>query len=206
MFTLWYAPNTIALACLITLEETGAPYTPRRLDFAAGEQKGEGYASVNPKARVPALDTGSGIITETPAVLTFIAQSYPEVRLLPHDLIAVARVNEFLAYLCSTVHVSHGHMRRGARWSDDPAVIEAMKIKVPKNMSDHFAYLEDRFPGPWAMGADYTICDPYLFTIAGWLESDGVEIARFPKIAAHQAMMLARPAVQRALAIQAGPA
>lgn len=205
MLTLWYAPNTIALASLITLEEVGAAYVPRRLDFAAAEQKGSGYAGINPKGRVPALDTGAGIVTETPAVLTFLAQSFPEMKLLPDTPLAAARVNEFMAYLCATVHVSHAHWRRGARWSDDPAVIEALTIKVPQNMSDHFAYLEGRFPGPWAMGADYSIADPYLFVLTGWLSRYGVEVARFPKIAAHHAMMLARPAVRRALAIQDSP-
>ncbi len=202
--TIWMAEGTIALASLIALEEAGAEYAVRRLDFAAGAQRSADYLSVNPKARVPTLETEAGVLTETPAILTFIAEIYPAAGLLPTDLFLRARAHELCAYLCSTVHVSHAHLRRGARWSDDPAVIEALKIKVPQNMGDHFAYLEARFNGPWAMGEVYSFADPYLFVLAGWLGRDGVDIGRFPKIAAHKTRMAARPAVIRALAFEAG--
>ncbi len=56
--------------------------------------------------------------------------------------------------------------------------------------------------GPWVMGDAYTICDPYLFTIAQWLDGDGVDVNRFPKVVALQKRMNERPAVQRALALQ----
>lgn len=199
---LYYAPNTIALASLITLEETGAAYEPVRLDFAAAAQRGADYLAINPKGRVPALVTDRGVLTETTAILTFLAQSHPAAGLLPQDAFEFARVQEFNAYLCSTVHVSHAHLRRGARWSDDPVVIDALRLKVPQNIGDHFAYLEARFVGPWVLGAAYSIADPYLYVLSGWTKGDGVDLARFPRIAGHFAAMNARPAVQRALAVQ----
>ena len=109
----------------------------------------------------------------------------------------------FNSYLCSTVHVAHAHRRRGPRWADDEAAIEAMRKKVPQTMSECFDLIErEMIEGPWVMGGAYTICDPYLFTIAGWLEGDGVDIKRFPKVHDHHARMSARPAVQRALSRQ----
>jgi glutathione S-transferase len=107
-----------------------------------------------------------------------------------------------LSYLCSTVHVAHAHARRGARWADDPAAHEAMKAKVPKNMADCFALIEDAmFAGPFVMGDSYTIADPYLFTIAGWLEADGVDPTQFPKVLDHRKRMAERPAVAEVLAV-----
>ncbi|WP_368735621.1 glutathione binding-like protein [Escherichia coli] len=50
------------------------------------------------------------------------------------------------------------------------------------------------------MGESYTIADPYLFTMTRWLEGDGVDVARFPKVHDHMRRMLERPAVQRAIA------
>jgi glutathione S-transferase len=55
------------------------------------------------------------------------------------------------------------------------------------------------FKGPWVMGDAYTICDPYLYTLASWMEGDGVDSARFPAILDHSRRMAGRPAVQRAL-------
>ena len=120
-----------------------------------------------------------------------------------NDPFGFAEVQAFNSYLCSTVHVAHAHRMRGTRWVDDPAAIEAMKQKVPETVGACFELMETRMiRGPWAMGDTYTICDPYLFTIAGWLESDSVDPARFPKVKAHRDRMVERPAVRKVLAAE----
>ncbi|MFN3348853.1 glutathione S-transferase family protein [Pseudorhodoplanes sp.] len=204
MLTLYYAPNTCALASLISLEEAGATYDTVRLNFAESEQRKPQYLSINPKGRVPALATERGILTETPAILAFIAQSFPAARLAPlDDVFAFAQVQAFNSYLCSTVHVAHAHRLRGSRWADDEAAIEAMKKKVPQSVGDCFDLIErEMLKGPFVMGETYTICDPYLYTISRWLEGDGVDVARFPKVQDHVRRMEARPAVRQALALQ----
>lgn len=206
MLTLYYTPGTCSLASHIALEEAGATYEAHRIDFAKAEQARPEYLAVNPKGRVPALVTDRGTLTETPAILTFIAQSFPDARLAPlDDLFEFARLQSFLSYLCSTVHVAHAHARRGARWADDPAAHEAMKAKVPQNMADCFALIEGTmFAGPFVMGENYTVADPYLFTIAGWLEADGVDPTRFPNVLDHRKRMAERPAVARVLAVVNG--
>lgn len=203
MLKLFYAPATCSLASHIALEEAGAAYEAHRVDFAKAEQTKPEYLAVNPKGRVPALVTDRGTLTETPAILTYVAQCFPDARLAPlDDPFEFARLQSFLSYLCSTVHVAHAHARRGARWADDPAAHEAMKAKVPKNMADCFALIEDAmFAGPFVMGDSYTIADPYLFTIAGWLEADGVDPTQFPDVLDHRKRMAERPAVAKVLAV-----
>jgi glutathione S-transferase len=182
------------------LEEAGANYELVRLDFPAGEQRSAAYLAKNPKGRVPALETDKGIITEVLAIMAFVAQIHPKAQLAPNDPFLFAQLQAFNSYLASTVHVYHAHNRRGARWSDDPAVIEAMKIKVPQNMSDCFTLIENgMLQGPWVMGQQYTIADGYLFTIAGWLGGDHVDIAKFPRVHDHFKRMNERPAVARAV-------
>jgi len=200
----YFAPFTCAVASHIALEEAGADYETRRLDFSKTEQRSEQYLKINPKGRVPALVTERGIITETPAILAFIAQTYPAANLAPlDDPFAFAEVQSFNNYLCATVHVAHAHKHRGSRWVDDADAIEAMKRKVPQTMGECFDLIEtEMFRGPWVMGEDYTISDCYLFTIERWLEDDSVDINRFPKIAEHNRRMLERPAVQKVLALQ----
>ncbi len=204
MLILHYAPNTISIAVLIALEEAGAAYRPVRLDFAAAEQRGDGYLKINPKGRVPALVTGRGILTETPAILFYIAQTYPAARLAPlDDPFAVAKIQSFNSYLCSTVHPSHSMRMRGARWSDDPAVIEALKVKVAANVAACFSLIEsDLFEGPWVMGETYSIADAYLYPLTQWLGADGVALEDFPKIADHHRRMNQRLAVHAALQVE----
>ncbi len=205
MLTFFYTPNTCALATHIALEEAGAGYEPRKVDFTKNEQRSPEYLAVNPKGRVPALATEQGVLTETPALLIYVAQRFPEAKLAPlGDPFALARLQEFNSYLASTVHVAHAHRVRGSRWADDPAAIEAMKAKVAQNMTDSFALIEKKLgDGQWVMGKDYSVADPYLFTIARWLGGDGVDIGTFSKVSAHHQRMAERPAVQRVLAAHA---
>jgi glutathione S-transferase len=204
MMKLYYATGTCALASHIALEEAGAEYSTVKLSFATNDQRSPEYLAINPKGRVPALVTDRGILTETPAMLAFIAQSFPKAKLAPiDDPFGFAEVQAFNNYLCSTVHINHAHRPRGTRWADDLAAVEAMKKKVPETMADSFDLIENKMmKGPWVLGDTYTVCDPYLFTIAGWLESDSVDIARFPKVKAHRDRMAARPAVSKVLAAQ----
>jgi glutathione S-transferase len=93
---------------------------------------------------------------------------------------------------------------RGHRWADDEAAIAAMKRKVPDSVGACYELVERHmFRGPWVMGGDYTICDPYLFTIAQWMEGDGVDPARFPRVADHRRRMSERAAVRTAIAQEA---
>jgi len=204
MLKLYYAAHTCSLATHIVLEEAGADYSTVRVDFAREQQKSPEFLKVNPKARVPALVTDKGILTETPAMLVYVAQSFPASRLaLMDDPFAFAQVQAFNAYLCSHLHVAHAHRMRGYRWvdADDKASIAAMQRKVPESVGAAFELVErDMLKGPWVMGEHYTICDPYLFTLAQWLEADGVEPARIPRVIDHRRRMAERPGVKKAIA------
>ena len=198
--TLYYTPGTCAQAVRIALHEAGAAHQLVRVDFAAGQQRTPEYLAVNPKGRVPALVTEHGTLTETPALLAYVAQRFPQARLAPADAFGFARMQEVHSYLASTVHIAHAHRPRASRWADEPEAQAAMQRKVPQNMADCFGLIETHYlSGPWVMGEQYTVADGYLFTIAGWLQGDGVDIQRFPKVAEHFQRVAARPAVQQAL-------
>src|SRR5690606_14396264 len=99
VFTLYFAPHTCSLASHIALKDAGASYNLKRIDFASTEQRSLAYLAINPKARVPAMVTPRGILTETPAMLAFIAQSFPAARLAPlDDPFAFAELQAFNSY------------------------------------------------------------------------------------------------------------
>jgi glutathione S-transferase len=206
MLKFYYAPNTCALASHIALEEAGAKYEAVRLDFAENEQRQPAYLMINPKARVPALATDRGVLTETPAILAFIAQTYPDARLAPFDdPFAFAEIQAFNAYICATLHVAHAHRVRGYRWADEEASFADMRRTAPRAVGACFELIETTmFKGPWVMGETYTICDPYLFTVAQWLEADGIDPGLVPRVIDHRRRMSERPAVRRAIAAEVG--
>jgi glutathione S-transferase len=202
MLKLYYTADTCALASHIALNDAGAEYTIVRISLASKEQRRPEYLAINPKGRVPALVTDKGTLSETPAILAFIAQSYPKAGLAPlDDPFRFAQVQAFNNYLCATLHVAHSHRMRGDRWADDPASFADMQRKVPESVGACYRLIEDSLPsGPWVMGEAYTICDPYLFTIAQWMEADGVDLSRFPKVSDHRRRMSERPQVGAAIA------
>jgi glutathione S-transferase len=206
MLKLYYAPGTCALASHIALEEAGADYETERLDFKRNQQNSAEYLAINPKGRVPSLITDRGALTETPAILAFIAQCFPRARLAPlEDPYGFAEVQAFNSYLCATVHVAHAHRVRGYRWATEESSLADMKQMVPKTVGACFALIErDMLRGPWVMGEQYTICDPYLYTIGTWLEGDGVDLSVLPRVMDHRKRMAERPAVRAALAEQQG--
>lgn len=201
---LFYAPGSIAFASHLALVEAGAEFEVVRMDLVAGDQKAAEYLVVNPKARVPALVTDQGVLTETPAILAYVAQAFPAARLAPlDDPFAFAQVQAFNAYLATTLHVAHAHRKRHYRWTDDPAAQAALIAYVPQSVADCFALVEaEMLKGPWVMGEAYTICDPYLFTLSRWMEADGVDPARFPKVLAHRERMAERPAAKKILPLE----
>ncbi len=206
MLQLYYAPGTCSLASHIALEDAGAVYELKLVDFAKNEQQQPNYRAINPKARVPALVTSQGILTETPAMLVYVAQTYPNANLAPiDDPFAFADLQAVNSYLCSSLQVAHAHRMRGYRWTDDSAAIAAMRRFVPESVSACYDIIEQHvLKGPWVMGPDYTIADPYLFTIAQWLEDDGVDPTRFPNVVGHRQRMLERSTVKKAIREESG--
>jgi glutathione S-transferase len=134
-------------------------------------------------------------------MLAYIAQSFPEARLAPlDDPFAFAELQAFNSYLCSTLHVAHAHRMRGHRWADEAASFADMQRVVPKSVGACYDLVETHMlRGPWVMGETYTIADPYLYTIAQWLEDDGVDAGRIPRIIEHRARMADRPNVRKAI-------
>ena len=204
MLKLFHAWGSCSLASLIALEEAGADYELVTMDTKIGDQRKPEYLSVNPKGRVPALVTERGVLTETPAILAFIAQSYPAAKLAPlDDPYAFAQAQAFNSYLCSTVHVAHAHKHRGYRWADAPETLAEMTRKVPETVAACFQLIEDEMlAGPYVLGETYSICDAYLFTLADWLEGDGVDAGRFAKVRVHRERVRVRPAVAKVRAAE----
>ncbi len=200
MLKLYFAPGTIASAVAITLNEAQVDYDHQRISFSDTEQRSATYLEINPKGRVPALKTPKGIITETSAILEFIAATHPAAGLVPDDPFQAAQMRSAMTYLASTMHVNHAHGMRGMRWADEAPSWADMKQKVPQTMTESAAYIENHvLTGPFVLGKSFSLADPYLFVVSTWLPGDGVDMGQFPKLTAFHTSMWDRPSVRMAL-------
>lgn len=195
---IYYAPRTISIASVIALHEVGADFALRLVDFTTGEQTKPAYHRLNPKGRVPVLDLGDGtLLTETGAILEYLAGTHPEAGLMPDDPPAAAHVRSVMYYLASTMHPNHAHMRRGHRWADKAESHADMSAKVPETMTTSAQYIEDHgLRGDFVLGERISVADFYLYVVCSWLEMDGVDVSAFPGIRAFRAAMQARASVR----------
>ena len=200
MLIFYYAKNSAAYAPHILLEDIGVDYQAIQIDFKTSEQRSLTYLEINPKGRVPALITEKGTLTETPAILAYLAQIFPKLNLAPTDPFDFAIAQAFNSYMASTIHVAHAHKHRGTRWADDEAAHESMRVKVAENMYECAGMIEKHyFKGPYVLGDEFSFCDPYLALITRWLRDDGVDLEQFSAIKAHDVLMRQRPSMQHVL-------
>ena len=193
---LFYATNTISVAVAIALQEAGLDHTLTKVDFSKGEQLGADYLGINPKGRVPALVVDGHVLTETGALLEYIATSAPDKNLIPSDPIEAAKMRSVMFYVASTMHVNHAHRMRGTRWADQQSSFDDMAAKVPETMTASATFVENECLTDLFVGGTISIADCYLFVVCTWLAGDGVDLSVFPKINAFMAAMEDRASVK----------
>lgn len=201
---LYYAPTACSAAPHIALEEAGVPFEPRALDLAKGDQTGSDYLRINPRGRVPVMVIDGQVVTEVPALLTYIASLNPDARLIPpNGTLALARCFEWLGYLSSTVHVTYAQFRRPARFlKEGSSCWDELSEEGRERTINEYREVEARLrDGQWAAGDSYSIADMYLFPFYTWAWRLELDMPRdFPKWTELFARMKERVAVQRVIA------
>ncbi|MEP0963352.1 MAG: glutathione S-transferase family protein [Roseobacter sp.] len=197
---LYYAPRTISVAVAIALYEAEIPFEMCPVNFRDSEQTKPEYLAINPKGRVPTLEVDDERLSETGALLEYVAALKPEAKLTPTNPVEAAHMRSVMFYLASTMHVNHAHKMRGSRWADLADSHADMTAKVPETMTQSAHYIQENcLRGDYVLGSQLSIADPYLFVICTWLEGDGVDLSQLPIIAGFIDRMRNRPSVQKAI-------
>jgi glutathione S-transferase len=184
MLTLYFVPGTSSMAVHIALHEIGAPFEARPISFARKEQRTAEFLSLNPEGKVPTLLVDGRPLTEVAAILYYLAKRFPDAGLLPADGIeSDAQAISWMSFIAATLHPAR---RRGLDYANQVYRIADQKLG-----------------SGWALGR-YSIVDIHLFRLywrlVGSLKPDPVT---FPNLTSHYARMMARPAVQRTIEIEA---
>jgi glutathione S-transferase len=191
---LYYSPGACSQAAHILLHETGLPHESEAVDLGAHRTAGgDDYYAINPKGPVPALLVGDDVLTENGAILQYIGDKGGNDTLLPGSGLERYRVIEWLAYLGSDVHKSFG-----ALWN--PASSEEAKQAAREAVGNKFDYIEGKLSGQdYLAGPSMTVADPYLFAMLGWTGMHGIDLAKWPNLAALRQRMEQRESVKAAM-------
>ncbi len=185
MYTLYISPGSSSLAAHIALREVGAAFELKPVPIADKATRTPAYLAINPEGKVPALLIEGRVLTEVAGILWYLARRHPEAGLLPAgDAEAEARVVSWMSFLASAVHPA---IRQGA-----------------EHAREIWSIAERRMAGrEWVMGTQYSIADIHLFRLF-WRFKGPAELTpeAYPALTAHLQRMLARPAVQAAMAAE----
>lgn len=182
--TLYFAPGASSMAVHIALHEAGAAFEARPLSFHRREHRAPGYLALNPEGKVPTLLIDGRPLTETAAILFFVARRFPEAGLLPEGPEAEAQALSWMSFAAATLHPAR---RRG---------LDHARVA--------YGIAERRLGGrDWALGR-YSVADIHLFRLF-WRLNGSLRPGPglFPHLQAHHDRMLARPAVRRTLEVEA---
>ena len=200
MLKLYYSPGACSIVPHIALEEAGAEYEPVRVVLAEGEHLKPEYLAINPHARVPALGTDRGVITENVAILNFIADEFGAPGSVARgDPYAAARCNELLGWFASTVHVSFAQIWRATRFTPAESAHEAIIAGGRGNLERHFDEIEGLCAGEWLVAGEFSAADGYAAVFIKWAKKIGFDIGRYPRWVALVGRVLERPAAARVL-------
>jgi glutathione S-transferase len=200
MLKLYYSPGACSLVPHIALEEAGAEFDALRIPIAEGGHLTPEYLAINPHARLPALGTDHGTITENIAVLNFLADTFRAAGSVPRgDPYAAARCNELLGWFSSSVHIAFAEVWRGGRFTDDEKLWPALEAGGRKVLSRQFDEIEQLCVEEWLVPGGFTAADTYALTFLRWAKRIGFDIGRYPQWVALAGRLLQLPAVGRAL-------
>jgi glutathione S-transferase len=183
---LYYWPGSSSAIPHVILEEIGAPYERRLVNFAQGEHKSDAYLKINPRGKVPALAVDGLVLTDNVASLTYLA------------LIEEARCISIMAWFASTIHPNFGRIIRPQRSASDPATYANLKSTARDAFWDNCREINQLLDGKeWTMGTQYTICDPYAFHFYDSGARINLPMHELAAYTVFSKRMLERPAVRK---------
>lgn len=194
MLRLHHAPMACSLASRFALAESGLPHEIAIVRTSRGEQKSEAYRRINPRGKVPALETDEGVLTESTAILPYIADLAPEMRLFPAaGTFARAQGQAWLSFLSSTLHVSLAGAMFPLEGCDTATAREAALGRVIAAFQDVDAHLEGR---DHLLDA-FSVCDLYLLVFVLWRAAPAFagSLPNFPNLDRFQRNLFSRPAL-----------
>lgn len=183
MLTFYFSPGSSSMAAHIALHEVGATFDLKPLSFAKKEHQTSAFRAINPAGKVPALLIDGRLLTEVAGILFYLARRFPEARLLPEDIEGQAQVVSWMSFIASSIHPVNRK----------PDQARAIYKLVDQRLGDN----------EWTVGGCYSIADIHLFRLF-WRFRGAVDPSpgEFPSIERHYERVMARPAVQKTIAIE----
>lgn len=201
--TLWGMGTVRQLRPHWMLAELGLDYAYFPVHPRSGETTTPEFLRINPRHKVPVLRHRDFILTESAAIVHYLAEAFdaPDTLYLPRDAVARARVNEWCYFIMSEID---GHALYVIRRHSD---LKQIYGEAPKAVEGANAYFVDQFnamaprvgaEGPYLLGDRLSVADILLVTTLDWALDYGLPLPA--NVIDYRARVIQRPAYKAARA------
>lgn len=197
---LYYLPGACPLASHIALEWSGQPYEIQQV--SREEIKQPAYLKLNPLGVVPTLVDGDFILTQSMAILEYIAEHNPASGLLPASVRQRAQVRRWLAFCSADIHKTFSLVFGTARYADSEDCQQTLITKASAMLVDLFSIVDQQLADKDWLAGERSIADPYLFTLLRWAKAKDIDIGHLHNLARFYQRMNADAGVQAVLKAQ----
>src|SRR5262245_5707638 len=188
--SVYFAPGACSLSPHIVLRAAGVPVELVKVDLAQQTlPDGADYLRINPKGYVPAIELPNGeILTEGPAIVQYVADQNADSRLAPKaGTMERVRLQEWLTFIGTELHKNFTPLFNKTASAD-------WKAAATANIEKRFAYVEKQLgTKSYLFGEQFTVADGYLFTVINWTKFVGIDLQKWPLLAAYHVRVAARP-------------
>ncbi len=197
---LYYMPGACPLATHIVLEWIGQPY---EIEAVAREKlKQPEFLALNPVGSVPVLTDGDLVLTQSAAILEYLAEKHPETKLLPDTIEARAETRRWLGFVNADLHKTFGVVFGKASFVSDTSCQEQLAAGGKAKAAQLFAIIDKQLEGKeWVTGSR-SVVDPYLYTVTRWAHAVKLDLSGLRNLHAFFEHMNADAGVQAALKAQ----
>jgi glutathione S-transferase len=193
MLTLYHNPQSRSTTVHYMLHELGEPFEIVPIDLKTGEHKKPEFLKINPMGKLPVVRDGDVIITETPAILTYLADKYPKAGLAP--AIDDPQRGTYLRWLffygscfepaCTDMFMKRESPASTVGWGKPNDVLDTVSAALK--------------PGPWLLADRFSAADVMMGSGIAYMLAFKVLPER-PEFVEYAARIEARPARKAAKA------
>ena len=202
MYELYWEAGTLAMAPHITLEEVGAAYELHYVSIDDDAHRQPEFLRLNPAGTVPVLVHEGHALSESAAIMLYVASRHPDARLLPEPgTLAYGQTLHWLMFATTTLQHAGRRMFYAERFSTDESHAEAIHDKAEQDLLAAWKVVEEHAlgEGPFIHGDRYSLADIYLVLMAVWLDDMDKLRAELPRVARLFDAASQRPATRRIL-------
>ena len=192
---LYYAPGVCSLAPHTILHEIGKPFEIEKVDIKAKKtETGIDYLTITKRGAVPLLQLDSGnTIREGVVILQYLADQNPDLNLAPkYGTMERYEVNQWLNFITTDLHKSFSVFFYDGG--------DKAKKLYQDRLDRYFQLVAEELENQdYICGNDFTIADPYLYTMLTWGQKIGMDLKTWPSLIKYMNLMEHRPSIQKSL-------